>query len=109
MRHVAVRRTALILAILFIGCAGLFVWLTRGRDVAPAAAADVPAQAAAEPTRPDPGAQLYDTYCGRCHAVDTLRGVMTAERRREVEVFLEQHGRSSSEEDRLILDYLTAP
>ena len=106
MRHVAVRRTALILATVFVVCAGLFAWLTTGREAAFADAA-----ASAEGVSPVPaadaeGATLYETYCAECHTVETLRTEMSAEGRRELEAFVRKHGKSSDEEDRLIIDYL---
>jgi cytochrome c5 len=106
MRHVAVRRTALILATVFVVCAGLFAWLATDREAASADAA-----ASAEGVSPVPaaeagGAALYETYCAGCHPVETLRAELSAERRRELEAFLGKHGKSSDEEDRLIIDYL---
>ena len=106
MRHVAVRRTALILATVFVVCAGLFAWLTTEREAASADAA-----AAAEGVSPVPpaeaeGATLYEIYCAGCHPVESLRTQMSAERRRALEAFLGKHGKSSDEEDRLIVGYL---
>lgn len=106
MRHVSVRRTALILATVFVVCAGLFASLTTEREAASPGGA-----ASAEGVSPLPaadaeGATLYETYCARCHPVDTLRTEMSAEKRRELEAFLRKHGKSSDEEDRLIVDYL---
>ena len=49
---------------------------------------------------------MYETYCAGCHPVETLRAELSAERRRELEAFLGKHGKSSDEEDRLIIDYL---
>ena len=106
MRHVAVRRTALILATVFVVCAGLFAWLTAGREAASAgatAAQGVTSVPAAEAR----GATSYETYCAGCHPVDALRAEMSAERRRQLEGFLRKHGKSSDDEDRLIVEYLT--
>lgn len=97
MRHVAVRRTALLLAIVLVGCAALFAWLV-GREAEPA-----PATLASE------GAAPFQEYCASCHAEERLRPLVAAAdsaRRLELERFLRSHGRSSDAEDRLILDYL---
>ena len=106
MRHVAVRRTALILATVFLACAGIFAWLTIERDAAspgPAASAEA---ALPVPAAEAEGAMLYETYCAGCHPVETLGTEMSAVRRRELEAFLQRHGRSSDGEDRLIVEYL---
>ena len=99
MRHVAVRRTALILGAVFFACASLFVW-AAGRQSGPLDA----------PSSPDAprGAGLFETYCSSCHSAESLRGAVTEARRPQLEVFLQDHGDASDAEDRLILDYLTA-
>ena len=104
MRHVAVRRAALILATVFVLFAGLFAWMAGrgGSHEQISIAIEEAPQAAAEHR----GAALYDTFCARCHPVETLRGPLNEERYRELEVFLRKHVKSSDEEDRLILDYL---
>ncbi len=104
----AVRRTALVLAVAFVACALLFVWLTAEREPA-SARAPAPAEGVSpQPAVEAEGARLYETYCARCHPVETLRTEMSAERLRELETFLQKHGKSSEAEDRLILDYLTS-
>lgn len=105
MRHVVVRRTALILATVFVACAGLFAWHMTGRHT-PASDAAAPAAAVSPTSGEAEGARLYETYCARCHPIDTLRAEMRAERRRALEAFLQTHGKSSDDEDRLIVDYL---
>ena len=106
MRHVAVRRSALILASVFVVCAGLFAWITTKRERESPGTASSAEAAAPVPAADDEGAALYETYCARCHPVDSLRTGMSADRRRELEEFLQKHGRSSDEEDLLIIDYL---
>jgi mono/diheme cytochrome c family protein len=106
MRHVAVRRTALVLATAFVVCAALFAWLTSGRQADLAGYPSPPAPDSAASSPATEGARLYETYCARCHPADTLRSEMPPERRRELEAFLKDHGQSSDQEDRLILDYL---
>jgi cytochrome c5 len=104
MRHVAVRRAALILATVFVLFAGLFAWTTTRDDSEEngSIAVEETRRAAAEPG----GAALYDAYCARCHPVETLRTPLSQERYRELQEFLRKHGKSSDDEDRLILDYL---
>lgn len=107
MRHVTVRRTALILAAVFIVSAGLFAWFTATERETASQGAEAPAEAAAPvPAADTGGAMLYETYCARCHPAGTLRIETSAEKLRELEAFLQTHGRSSDEEDRLIVDYL---
>lgn len=106
MRHVAVRRTALILATVFVVCAGLFAWITAEREPESPGTASSAEAAAPVPAEDAEGAALYEAYCARCHPVDSLRTEMSVDRRRELEEFLQKHGRSSDEEDRLIIDYL---
>ena len=107
MRHVAVRRTALILATVFVVCAGLFAWLTAEREAASAGATASAQGVTPVPAAEARGATSYETYCAGCHPVDALRAEMSAERRRQLEAFLRKHGKSSDEEDRLIVEYLT--
>lgn len=106
MRHIAVRRTALVLATAFVVCAGLFAWLTAGPGTPSVEAPAPAAPASREPATHAEGARLYETYCAGCHPVDSLRTEISAGRRRELDAFLRTHGESSDEEDRLILDYL---
>ena len=82
MRHVAVRRAALILATVFVLFAGLFAWMAGrgGSHEQISIAIEEAPQAAAEHR----GAALYDTYCARCHPVETLRGPLNEERYREL-------------------------
>lgn len=106
MRHVTVRRTALILAAVFVVCAGLFAWLTRAREAASADDTTSALRLASVPAAEAQGATLYETYCARCHPVDTLQAETSPEGRRKLEAFLRKHGKSSDEEDRLIVEYL---
>ncbi|MHB1223422.1 MAG: c-type cytochrome [Gemmatimonadaceae bacterium] len=102
MRHVAVRRTALLLAVVVVGCTALFTWLVS-REAEPWPAPPTASEAE--------GAALFREYCASCHTVERMRaGVANADavRRRELLRFLQHHGRSSDAEDRLILDYLWA-
>jgi len=83
------------LGVVFLLASVVFAWLVR--DEAPVA------PAAAE------GAALYDRYCARCHDAADLSGPLRAggaATRVAWETLLLDHGRSSTAEDRLILDYL---
>ena len=101
MRHVFVRRIFFGLAALFVVCAVIFALLvTRepGDSSSPAVEAERHA-----------GSALFASDCGSCHTAESLRpGVVdaTAEQRREILRFLEDHGRASDEQDRLIVEYL---
>jgi mono/diheme cytochrome c family protein len=98
MRHVIVRRSALLLALLFFGAAGVFTWM-----VGPTPGA-VPTG-----TAPQPAAAAFEQHCGTCHTVAelaaTLRNADTV-KRMEIERLLVDHGDAPPGDDRLILDYL---
>lgn len=100
MRHVVVRRTALLLGVVFSLGAGLFAWrVSRPRPEV--ASAEAPA------TR---GATSFRRYCGACHTVDELRPTVVGppDRREELERFLLEHGGASAAIDRIILDHIAA-
>ncbi len=102
MRHVIVRRFAMVLALFFLGAAGAFTWVVGRERTAP--------HPAAEPASPA-AASVFDERCGSCHTLAELSATLRAGgsvRRLEVERFLDQHAEASPEEDRLILDYLGA-
>jgi mono/diheme cytochrome c family protein len=106
MRHEAVRRVSVAVAVLLLAAAALFAWLVRD-DAAPAPTPDE----AALPAAATDGAALYDRYCARCHEATDLAPSLRAggaALRAEWETFLEEHGRASAAEDRAILDYLAA-
>jgi len=100
MRHVTVRRAALLLGSVFLVCAGLFASLVSREPAAAPASLPAPGPA---------GAALFQTYCAACHTVESLRPFVTGPdvRRDELEAFLADHGDASGEDDRLILDYLS--
>jgi mono/diheme cytochrome c family protein len=98
VRHLAVRRASILVAVAILAAAGLFAWWVR--EDAPEAAG---------PPQTTQGAALYEQYCARCHAGDDLGGALRtggAAKRAEWETFLRDHGRASAAEDRAILDYL---
>lgn len=101
MRHVVVRRTALLLGAVLLAATGLFAWLVSRP---PAAAGPAPD---AVPAR---GASLFQTHCASCHTLESVRPAVLGlpARRTEIEQFLADHGEASEAEDRLILDYLEA-
>lgn len=100
MRHVAVRRSALVLGGVFVVCAGLFAW---------AVSRETPAVGVAQPASAPAGAVLFGTFCASCHTAESLRPSVTGPgaNREELETFLAEHGDASEEQDRLILDYLS--
>jgi len=103
MRHVAVRRLAVLLGAAFLLWAGVFVLIVRREP-----AAEPP------PVSPSPAvvssAALYDRHCGSCHAAGDLRATQLpaagGTSRAELEKFLESHGDAPADDDRQILDYL---
>ena len=115
MRHLVVRRTALLLGVMLFASAGLFALLvSREPAVAPALPSPAAASTAASPAPPSPttaptGAELYEAHCASCHAAASLRQRMpdSEERRRDLDAFLEDHGRATAAEDRLIVEYLS--
>jgi hypothetical protein len=116
MRHLVVRRTAFLLGVMLVASAGLFaVLVSREPAVAPAvpppaaastAAASAPQSRTTAPTR----AELYEAHCASCHTAASLRQHLpdSEERRRDLDVFLENHGSATQAEDRLIVEYLAA-
>jgi mono/diheme cytochrome c family protein len=102
MRHVVVRRAAVLLGALFLGAALVFAWFASQEPSPPERAA--PSQPVA-----GTGAALFEQHCGSCHIPADLREALgdggTA-RRRELELFREEHGDSADDEDRLILESL---
>jgi mono/diheme cytochrome c family protein len=102
MRHVAVKRVAILLAAVFLLWAGVFAWIVRREPASGPAAPAAPTLAT--------GAALFERHCASCHTVEEMRAAVVAEpggtRRPELERFLEGHGDGSAEEDRQILDYL---
>lgn len=92
MRHVIVRRAAILLTALFLAAAASFVWLT-GRGAIPEAPASQPPLVPA-------GAALFERHCASCHAADAVRAAP------DLEMFLKTHGESTDDEDRQIADYL---
>jgi mono/diheme cytochrome c family protein len=99
MRHVLVRRTALLLGATLLGCAGLFSWVVNRQAV------PQPPPASAVP-----GAAPFQSHCVSCHTAENLRLTLlgSPDRRPEIERFLVAHGDASDSDDRLILDYLGA-
>lgn len=101
MRHIAVRRIAVLLGALFLVWAAVFAWIVRREP-------------AAEPLPVSPttvsGAVLFERHCASCHPLDPMRAAVGGEpggtRRSELEQFLDGHGEASTEDDRRILDYL---
>ena len=109
MRHLVVRRLTVLLAALVSASALAFAWLVRDPPAAlvrDEAAAPVAAPTAA--STPSPGAALYQRYCANCHAAEDLRQQLREGRatRAAWEALLRDHGRSTADEDRLILDFL---
>ena len=98
MRHMVVRRTATLLGTVLIACSLLFGLVASRRTVEPSVSADAASS----------GAAAYRRYCASCHTVGAIRPsvVGSPERRREMELFLREHGRATEAEDRLILDYI---
>jgi mono/diheme cytochrome c family protein len=97
MRHIVVRRTALLLGTIFLGGTVLFAWLvspTPGASPAPRTSAD--------------GPRLFQAHCASCHTTESLRPSVSLDKRKELEGFLAAHGEATEAEDRLILEYLTA-
>jgi len=101
MRHVTVRRAALLLGAVLLAFAGFFAWLVGRQPARAPSSLPLPAST---------GAALFKAHCASCHTVESLRpGVIGPDaRRHEIEVFLMDHGDASDADDRLILDYLTA-
>ena len=101
MRHVAVRRLAVLLGAVFLLWAGVFALIVR-REPAP----EPPPVSPAVVSR----AALYDRHCGSCHAAGDLRATQLpaagGTSRAELEKFLESHGDAPADDDRQILDYL---
>jgi mono/diheme cytochrome c family protein len=113
MRHVAVRRVAALLGLLFLLWAGVFAWMAR-RTPAPTPAAGpsppVTEPAPAAPSSSD-GAALFEAHCTPCHAADDLRPALAGNdtARAAMDAFLADHGDATPEEDRLIVEYLGGP
>jgi mono/diheme cytochrome c family protein len=53
---------------------------------------------------------LFQGHCASCHTIENLRASVSgpADKRKEIEGFLEAHGDATEAEDRLILEYLAA-
>ena len=115
MRHIAVRRVAAQLGLLFLLWAGVFAWMAR-RSPAPTPAAGpsspvtAPAPAPAARSSSD-GAALFEAHCTPCHAADDLRPALAGNgtARAAMEAFLADHGDATPEEDRPIVEYLGGP
>ncbi len=107
MRHLYARRIFMGLALFFAGSAVVFGYLAsrKAKEVAPAAASG------ARDGTEHRGAELFVTYCGSCHTAESLRpgavSASAAERQRILQ-FLQDHGRASDEQDRLIMEYLAS-
>jgi hypothetical protein len=102
MRHVIVRRFAMVLALFFLGAAGAFTWVVGRERPAP--------YQAAKPA-PPAAASVFDERCGSCHTLAELSATLRAVgsvRQLEIERFLGQHAEASPEDDRVSLDYLGA-
>ena len=101
MRHVIVTRVTALLAALFLVAASLFVRIvTDTAEGGPPPIADASLD----------GAALFEAKCASCHAADDLRASvedLSDARRLELERFLADHGDTSAEDDRLILEYLS--
>lgn len=104
MRHIAVRRLAVLLGAVFLLWAGVFAWIVR-RGPAPGSESLTPS-----PTALTSGAGLFARHCASCHTIASMRTVAGADpdgtRRLELERFLDGHGQASADEDQQILDYL---
>jgi len=102
MRHIAVRRLAVLLGAVFLLWAGVFAWIVQREPAAESATPGAPAIAA--------GAGLFGRHCASCHTLESMRRAAGTDpdgtRRLELEQFLDGHGQASADEDRLILDYL---
>jgi mono/diheme cytochrome c family protein len=88
---------------LFLGAAVAFAWFAH-RDPAPPRGD--PSQLAA-----GAGAALFEQHCASCHAPDDLREALgdgDTARRRELELFLKDHGESADDQDHVILEFLAA-
>jgi hypothetical protein len=96
MRHVVVRRAALLIGTIVLGCAVGFAWLVSPRSPVP------------PPAGASDGALLFQEYCGSCHTMEELRPTVSPGRRQELERFLAAHGDASDPDDMRILDYLAA-
>jgi mono/diheme cytochrome c family protein len=104
MRHVGVKRLASLLGVVFLLWGGIFAWLA-GRE---------PVERSSQPARVSPsrGTELFERHCASCHDLAEMRTAAgtTADtaRRGELERFLEGHSAATADENRQILDYLTA-
>ena len=105
MRHIAVRRLAVLLGGVFLLWAGVFAWIVGREPASPSATPAPPALAT--------GAGLFERHCASCHAIETMRAAAGTDpdgtRRLDLEQLLEGHGEASADEDRQILDYLREP
>lgn len=103
MRYVSARYATVALSALFVAGAGAFVWLVSPRAGSP--------EAGSTPVE-HPGAAPFEEFCAGCHTAESLRPGLTGAddaRLRELEAFLQRHGRAPDSADRLILQYLRAP
>jgi mono/diheme cytochrome c family protein len=106
MRHVAVRRVTLVLGAGFVVYAAAFAWLVRDEPVP----APTPEQSAPAQESTAEGRLLFERHCATCHTVEGLApGIREGgpNGRGAAETFLQDHGDSTDEGDRLILDYLS--
>ena len=103
MRHIVVRRLALLLGAIFFLWAGVFAWIVHREPTA-----DQPSA----PTTTATGAALFERHCASCHGVEQLQetvgGVRDPSEREKLARFLSEHGDATREEDRQILDYLAS-
>ena len=105
MRHLIVSRIVVLLGAVLCAAAFGFVWLAGRPQDGP-----VEAELVQEPSAA--AATLFARSCASCHTPDSLREGVGRDReaaRRALETFLQSHGDTSDQEDRLIADYLTAP
>lgn len=108
MRHVAVRRVTLLLGAAFVLYAGAFAWLVGDEPVT----ATTPEQSVPAREFTAEGRLLFERSCATCHSIEDLAPGLReggTNGRSAAEAFLRDHGDATNEEDRLILDYLSAP
>lgn len=118
MNHVIVTRVAVGVSALCAAAALLFAWLASAPVASQAAAGT--ADHATTPTpgqplassSPHPGEALFERYCGACHSVAEVERMMKeggtdlAANAATMVAFLENHGKSSDEQDRIIVGFI---
>jgi hypothetical protein len=117
MRHVAVRRAAVLAGAACLGWVALFAFLVADDPavaVEPSAVSSAPAPGAVTPPAVtlDGGDALYARHCASCHDADDLRASagrpLDAAGRASLEAFLAGHGGATADENRRIVEFLAS-